>query len=77
MGWDAETYVALERMLFDLDYVLRRMTGWSTRPRVPHETDAALARAWSLGLDMARILRDEKQRLTQAKVAHDRRQVGA
>jgi hypothetical protein len=71
LAWDADTYVAIDRLLFDVDYALRRMMGLSTRPRVPQETIEALTRAWSIGLDMAQILHDEKKRLVRAKVDHD------
>jgi hypothetical protein len=71
VAWDADTYVTIERLLFDVDYALRRMMGWSTRPRVPEPSLEALTRAWSIGLDMARVLNEEKARLAQAKVARD------
>jgi hypothetical protein len=71
VAWDAETYVAIERLLFDVDYALRRMMGWSTRRGVPETSLQALTRAWSIGLDMAQVLNDEKERLVRAKVEHD------
>ena len=74
--WDADTYVAIERLLFDVDHALRRMLGWSTRPRVPRESDLALKQAWSIGLDMARVLHEEKLRLARAKSAHDLGDIG-
>jgi hypothetical protein len=70
-GWDADTYLAIDRLLFDMDAMLGRMMGWTTRPRVPIESDVALRRAWSLGLDLAQVLHEEKQRLIQAKVEFD------
>ncbi len=71
--WDAHTYMFLERLLFDLDDVLRRQIGLSKLPTtvLPRETDRALTRAWGLCFDAARVLHDEKQRLAQAKVEHD------
>ena len=71
LAWDADTYVAIDGLLFDVDYALRRMMGLSTRPRVPQQTLEAITRAWSIGLDMAQILHDERGRLVQAKVDHD------
>jgi hypothetical protein len=74
LAWDADTYVAIDGLLFDVDYALRRMMGLSTRPRVPQQTLETLTRAWSIGLDMAQTLHDERMRLVQAKVDHDLRQ---
>ena len=71
LAWDADTYVAIDGLLFDVDYALRRMMGLSTRPHVPQQTLEALTRAWSIGLDMAQTLHDERTRLVQAKVDHD------
>jgi hypothetical protein len=69
--WDAETYMAVERLLFDVDYAVRRMMGWSRRPHVPSDSLQALQRAWSLGVDVAQILNEEKERLARAKIQHD------
>jgi len=71
LAWDADAYVAIDGLLFDVDYALRRMMGLSTRPHVPQQTLEALTRAWSIGLDMAQHLHDERMRLVQAKVDHD------
>jgi hypothetical protein len=71
IAWDAETYVTVERLLFDVDYALRRMMGWSRRPHVPSASLEALRHAWSLGVDVAQVLNDEKERLASAKVQHD------
>jgi hypothetical protein len=71
LTWDADTYVAIDGLLFDVDNALRRMMGLSTRPQVPQQTLEALTRAWSIGLDVAQILYDERTRLAQAKVDHD------
>jgi hypothetical protein len=71
LAWDADTYVAIDGLLFDVDYALRRMMALSTRPHLPQQTLEALTRAWSLGLDVAQILYEDRTRLVQAKVDHD------
>jgi hypothetical protein len=72
--WNGHTYVLLERLLFDLDDVLRRQVGISKLPAamLPRETDIALTHSSSLCFDAARVLHEEKQRLEVAKVEHDR-----
>jgi hypothetical protein len=72
-AWNAHTYMLLERVLFDLDDVIRRQIGMSKLPAtvLPRETDVALTRAWGLCVDAARLLQEEKNRLELAKVAHD------
>jgi hypothetical protein len=71
--WNADTYAWLEKLLFDMNLVLRRHEVLSTRPAhfVPHETDVALRRSWEACLDACRTLNDEKARLELVKVAHD------
>lgn len=70
--WDSKTYVAVERLLFDLDDVIKRCTAISTTPGCPRQTDIALTSAWQLLIDAARLMKEELDRLVLAKVDYDR-----